>query len=631
MKSKNNISIHYYIVLVFLSFILTECKPQVNPVSPALKTTNVSNVTAVFATSGGSITEDGGASITARGVCWNTDSGPTVTNSKTTDGYGTGFYTSSLTNLSPGTTYYIRAYATNSVGTSYGNEISFATPAIISTIATTSITAITTSSASSGGNISNDGGGSITARGVCWNTSSVPTISNNRTTDGTGTGSFVCSLTALNPGTKYFVRAYATNIAGTSYGSEITFSTLANLPTVTTTAVSAITTATATSGGNVTTDGGGVITARGVCWNTSTNPTIANNMTTDGSGIGAFSSLLISLVSSTTYFIRAYATNSAGTTYGNEISIKTLVPSPILTTIAPSSITSTSVLSGGNIINDGGKTFTSKGVCWSTSPNQTISEDFTVDGVGAGNFTSSITILNAGKTYYLKAYAANSAEVYYGNEILFLTPSAPIQFNLYKSYGSLSDVDGNVYKTIQIGTQLWMAENLKTTKYCDGTNIPLITDNSVWGNLLTPAYCWYNNDISSNKSIYGALYNWYSAASDKLCPTGWHVPTYMDWKTLISYVGGVSGSKMKEVSTYRWKNTGNHATNETGFTVLPNGVREKGGGYSFNGMGLWCHFWSSTEASILNAYDWKFYYDDWFVQEWNDSKQEGNAVRCIKN
>lgn len=172
--------------------------------------------------SGGTITYEGGSPVTARGVCWNTSPGPTIANSKTTDGTGGGIYSSSLTGLTPGTLYYLRAYATNSAGTSYGNEISFTT-VTLPLLTTTSITAITTATATSGGNITSDGGSAITERGVCWNTTGGPTILSAKTSNGAGTGSFTSSLSGLTAGTTYYVRAYATTSVGTAYGNELNF------------------------------------------------------------------------------------------------------------------------------------------------------------------------------------------------------------------------------------------------------------------------------------------------------------------------------------------------------------------------------------------------------------------------
>ena len=298
---------------------------------PAVTTFTVSNVTQTTATGGGNVTSDGGSTVTARGVCWSTSHNPTISNSHTTNGTGTGSFTSSITNMTANTTYYVRAYATNNAGTAYGSEVSFTTlqNMTLPTVTTGQVTNITQTTATAGGNVTNAGGGTVTARGVCWSTSHNPTVSNSHTTDGTGTGSFTSSITNLTANTTYYFRAYATNSAGTAYGSEVSFTTLQNvsLPTVTTSQVTSITQTTATGGGNITNAGGGTVTARGVCWSTSHNPTVSNSHTTDGTGTGSFTSSIINLTANTTYYVRAYATNSAGTAYGSEVSFTT--PAPI--------------------------------------------------------------------------------------------------------------------------------------------------------------------------------------------------------------------------------------------------------------------------------------------------------------
>jgi hypothetical protein len=193
---------------------------------PTLTTTPASLITGNRATSGGNITVDGGAPVTARGVCWSISANPTIANSKTTNGIGTGAFTSLITGLSATTTYYLRAYATNSEGTGYGNELSFTTPSVVlPTLNTRDAFEITSTTAKSGGYITNDGGGTITVRGVCWSTIPGPTIAlPTNTSDGTG-NSFSSSITGLSLGVTYFVKAYATNSAGTSYGHEISFTT----------------------------------------------------------------------------------------------------------------------------------------------------------------------------------------------------------------------------------------------------------------------------------------------------------------------------------------------------------------------------------------------------------------------
>jgi hypothetical protein len=318
---------------------------------PVLTTTAISSPTTTTATSGGNITDDGGASVTARGVCWNTAPSPSISNTKTTDGTGTGTFASNLTGLTAGTTYYVRAYATNSAGTAYGNELNFNTnPPVLPTVTTATVGSLTQTSATSGGTVTSDGGAPVTARGICWSTNLNPTVFDPRTNDGTGTGPFVSNMTNLTPATAYHVRAYAVNSAGTAYGSDLPFTTSLpiDVPAVTTDVISSITATSAVSGGNVTSDGGAAVTVKGVCWGTTSGPVITSgNRTGDGSGTGTFISTITGLNPKTTYYVRAYATNSAGTGYGNERSFPTSDVAPAAPTnlIAdatdPSSITLT--------------------------------------------------------------------------------------------------------------------------------------------------------------------------------------------------------------------------------------------------------------------------------------------------
>lgn len=204
-----------------------------NNSAPVVATTTVSAITQTTAQSGGNITSDGGAAVTARGVCWSTNVNPTVADSKTIDGSGTGGFTSVITGLNAGTNYYVRAYATNSVGTGYGSARPFTTAGSIPVVTTTAVSAITQTTSQSGGNVASDGGAAVTARGVCWSTDPTPTIADNKTTDGSGTGSFTSAITGLNTGTNYYVRAYATNSMGTGYGSALQFTTSGAPGTVT--------------------------------------------------------------------------------------------------------------------------------------------------------------------------------------------------------------------------------------------------------------------------------------------------------------------------------------------------------------------------------------------------------------
>ena len=216
------------------------------------------------------------------------------------------------------------------------------------------------------------------------------------------------------------------------------------------------------------------------------------------------------------------------------------------------------------------------------------------------------------------------------DETVYNSANKTVKINVIALSETVTDIDGNVYNTVTIGTQTWMLENLKTTKYNDGTDIPNITDVGTWEGLLTPGYCWYENDID-NKATYGALYNFYTVNTAKLAPTGWHVPTDEEFTTLTDYLGGayIAGGKLKEAGTEHWYSPNAGATNETGFTALPGGFRSQYGLFDFiKSGGFW---WSATEGSATEAHGRAMYYDGRDV--WIDygSKNFGASVRCIKD
>jgi uncharacterized protein (TIGR02145 family) len=233
----------------------------------------------------------------------------------------------------------------------------------------------------------------------------------------------------------------------------------------------------------------------------------------------------------------------------------------------------------------------------------------------------------------VRAYATNSAGTAYGTQLSFTTDPevSPVIFNPSLTYGSVSDIVGNTYKTIQIGNQIWMAENLKTTKYNDDEGIPLVTDNLTWSNLTTNAYSWYNNNSGVYKDVYGALYNWYSVASGKLCPAGWHVFTQSELNTLKTYLGGGSdvGAKMKEIENTHWAFPNPVSTNITGWTGIPGGRRNDDG--VFTSIGFGGYWWSATEFSSVAAVDAMLYYDFTFLDSNNFKKTNGMSVRCVKD
>lgn len=302
---------------------------------PRISTVAVSNITPAVAVCGGVIESDSGYVITASGICWDTDDQFDLLQclGKAINNTGNTTFSLSLSGLTEGTAYHVKAWASNQKGTSYGETRQFSSATItIPTVTTNAITNPTANSAVGGGNVTNAGNATVTARGVCWNKTGSPSIQNciGFTDDGEGIGSYTSNITGLSDGVTYFVKAYATNLKGTGYGTQVDFTTLAiTLPTVTTTAITNPTTNSATGGGNVTNSGNATVTARGVCWNTTGNPTLQSciNFTSDGQGTGTFTSNISGLNASTTYFVRAYATNSEGTAYDvDDVSFTTLAP-----------------------------------------------------------------------------------------------------------------------------------------------------------------------------------------------------------------------------------------------------------------------------------------------------------------
>lgn len=396
---------------------------------------------------------------------------------------------------------------------------------------------------------------------------------------------------------------------------------------ISTTSPTNFTATTAILSGYISSDGGSPITERGICYSTNSNPTTGSNTKlVIGNGTGVFSQTVTGLTANTTYFASAYAINSQGTTYGNVVNFKT---SPILswatlTTNTATNITSTSATLGGDITSDGNSIVTERGVCYSTSQNPTTSSTKLNIGSGIGNFSNIVTGLTANTTYYVRAYAINSQGTAYGNQVDFAV-GGPID-PPPNGGETVTDIDGNIYHTVTIGTQVWMVENLKVTKYNDGTNIPNITDNTTWSSLSSGSYCWYNND-ATYKNTYGALYNWYAVNTNKLAPIGWHVPTDTEWTTLTTFLGGrtIAGGKMKAVTG--WDSPNTDATNESGFSCLPGGIRTD----NFLYLGTRSFFWSSTEDQAVYGWYRLLYWQNGVVSLSNYYKEGGLSVRCIKD
>jgi len=611
------------VLLLSMGMLLFSCRP---PENPSVITGEVTDITGTTAICAGDVTADGGAAIIARGVCWSTSQFPSISDSKTSNGNGLGGFTSNITGLSPGTTYYVRAYATNAAGTAYGEQNKFTTLLERPTVVTGDVTNIAATTADCSGNVTADGGVFVIDRGVCWSTDSYPLIGfDPQTTDGTGLGTYTSNITGLSPNTTYYVRAYATNFKGTGYGEIKTFTTDIGMPTVVTGDVTNRTATTADCSGNVTADGGAAVTARGVCWRTSENPSTSDSKTTDGTGVGTYTSNITGLSPKTTYYVRAYATNSEGTAYGKQKTFTTKAQMPSVTTGDVSNISTTTADCSGNVTADGGAAVTARGVCWSTFENPSTSDSKTTDGTGVGTYTSNITGLSLNTTYYVRAYATNSVGTAYGEQRTFKTQE------INPVFGSFTDSrDGNQYVTVTLGKQVWMAENLA---YLTSVSKPY---SGSWSSPYCYVYGYVGTSVTTAKATtnyqtYGVLYNWPAAL--EACPDGWHLPSDGEWTTLTDYLGGifVATDKLKEAGTTHWPSP-NDATNESGFTALPGGYRfDYDSGANFEGIGYQCYWWSSTEINASNAWYRTLKYHYGYVYRGDDGKKFGFSVRCVRD
>lgn len=397
-------------------------------------------------------------------------------------------------------------------------------------------------------------------------------------------------------------------------------------PSLTTSEITDISYTSATSGGEVIIDGGAPILAEGVCWTTPSDPTTASIKTNVNSG-SVFTSSISNLIPNTLYYIKAYATNSAGTGFGNQLSFTTSkldVPEIITTDITE--ITFNTVVSGGNITDEKGESVIARGVCWGYNMNPTIENSKTIDGTGSGSFISNLTSLTGNTPYYLRAYATNRVGTGYGNEIVFT-------LWINRPGPKVNDIDGNTYNSVIIGNQVWMAKNLKTTRYNDGSSIQLISNGTEWGSLSTPAYSWYNNSASNYGSTYGALYNWFAVNTGKLCPAGWHVPTFDEGKQLFDYLGGKAqaGGNIKITGTTYWQSPNEGASNKSGFSALPAGYRSMGNG-SFSSINTSAYWWMADELYPDGAwYIGVVYHSGGISLGRFSSKTYGLSVRCIQN
>ncbi|MEI7981959.1 MAG: FISUMP domain-containing protein, partial [Bacteroidota bacterium] len=604
--------------------------------TPTVTTTPVSNITQTTATSGGNIPSDGGAPVTSRGVCWSTSQNPTIADNFTSDGPGSGAFTSSITGLTTNTLYYYRAYATNSAGTGYGNEGSFTT----------------------------------IGESPCQGTPTITDIRDGKTYNTVQIGAQCWMRENLNIGTMIPGSSEQTNQSAIEkycynddeancivYGGLYQWNNMMQWSTIERTQ------GICPTGWHLPTDGewttltdflGGVSVAGGSMKEEGTaHWTAPNTGATNGSNFtalpggqrnfdGYFSEISnnaffwsssqidvgIEWPRILTYNHPGVYRNSFLQSFGFSVRCLKGEGAPgdpaTVTTDEAMDITPTSALSGGNVTNNGGSPVTARGVCWSTSQNPTIADNFTSDGTGTGVFTSSVTGLAPNTMYYMRAYATNSVATGYGNEVSFTTASS-------SACGQqITDIrDGKTYNTVQIGTQCWMAQNLNIGAMISGS-LNQTNHNAI------EKYC-YSND-EANCTVYGGLYQWNNMMQwsitegiEGICPAGWHIPTDGEWTALTDFLGGVSvaGGKMKEAGTAHWLSPNTGATNECGFTALPGGGRTIDP--YFLDLTHLAYFWSSSQSGGSNSWFRYLNNDNEVMGRIGLSKNNGFSVRCIRD
>ena len=534
-----------------------------------ITTSTAGSITYTSASSGGNISNDGGTNITARGICYDTVSNPTISNNVILSGSGIGNFTSYLNGLTPGKTYYIKAFATNNAGTAYGNDsIFFTTKAMdVPVIITKSISNISNTSAFSGGNITDDGGSPILKQGICWSLNQNPTITDSSLNIVVASGNYTALITGLIPNTTYHTRAFATNTLGTAYGGDSIFTTIIlPLANVTTSAINSILCNTAIGGGNVTNDNGSSVTSRGVCWSTSPLPTILNDKYTEQAGTGSFNGNISSLILDTTYYVRAFAINGGGTSYGDTVRFTTPTPSlPSISTLTITNISSNFANSGGVISSEGCSAIIEKGICWSLNPSPTIINSKSSDGVGTANFNSTITGLNPLTKYYVRAYAKNGLGTNYGNEDTLTTTNLITQGLSVPILGTINAV----------------LTNNNTTALSGG-----YISNDGGSNIIARGVCWSK---SSNPTILDSITSdgtglgYYTSTINGLngCSTVYHFRAYAtnsigtgygnQNSVTISPVPAIITDSISNIGYYN-ATSGGSIANDGGCTIIQKGI-----------------------------------------------------------
>ena len=630
-------------------------KTPLNVSTPEVITTPVTVFTATSSTFGGNITDDGGASVTERGVYWGTSSNPVSTGTKLKIESVTNPFSATLSGLTPNTLYYVTAYAINSQGPGYGTAVSFTTlptpnnPPLLPSNPSPTNGATSVSTTPTLTWTCSDPENDLMTFDVYFESTSNPT---------TLVGSNLTTM-SYYPSVLNFVATYFWKVVAKDNHSNSTPGPVWSFTTQTSGGSGIIFNSNLTYGSVSDIDGNTYKTIQ-----IGSQKWMAENLKTSKYRNGDIIPTGLSTADWSTTTSGAYALpnndNLNNTIYGKLYNWQAVVDSRNVCPTGwhvPTDAEYTSLITFlGGINNSSVKLKETTTTHWS-SPNTGVTNEAGFTALPGGYRDNNGTYVSFGHDCNLwtsKEYSVSDAwysTMSYSHSIVgLLNYGKKSGFSVRcvegevtdGTTGKVTDIDNNVYNTVIIGTQEWMAENLKTTKYNDGTAIPNITVDATWAAATTGAYCDYSN-IPANSTIYGRLYNWYaednntatnvaSNGGKNVCPTSWHVPTDTEWTTLTTYLGGesVAGGKLKETGTTHWLSPNMGATNETGFTALSGGYRYSGG--SFYYIGNSCGWWSSTENSTSSAWLRSMGYNSTSVNRYGgDDKRFGFSVRCVKD
>ena len=633
---------------VFLTFDICEEVSSVD--SPHVVTGEVVSITRTSAVCSGEVTTEGFYPVTERGLCWDTHPEPTLESEYRPLGAGAGAFSDTLSELTPETNYYYRAYATNICGTVYGETVPFTTGQYeVPTVTTFPVSTITDSSAIVTGAVIDDGGLPVLERGICWGliTPDSCTISPSVV------DTFGCSPEGLTFATRYYARAYATNERGTGYGATISFTTAAILPEVSLDTITDIGSSYATCHGTLLSNGGDPATLVGLCWASSPNPVNTDNHVEWSGTLGTFSQILGGIHDAECY-VRPYATNSAGTAYGN-----TLVFSP---DTIPTSVQVSLVhrdhdfaILQVTIVCDSTAVITHRGLCMDTLPQPDLSDlDFSTTE-SANTFDIHVGNLERASAYYLRGHCISNGTLLYSDDFLLLTVAEDGQPCI--GTPTLTDYDGHVYNTVQVGAQCWMKSNLYTTHYADGTSVPFGHAGAGTYSMYDPYYYNLTYDINLLPT-YGYAYNWKALTKSStttdvnvqgICPDGWHVPSDAEWEVLLDYTGTYYACGEENLNVAKalsdvsgWSSSTANCSpgaypannNVTGFSAFPSGAHYE----NTYQVGQTAYIWSRSnnytfDTSPYYSYGhvYKFSYDSPTRTKVIQSYNRAYPVRCLRD